>query len=329
MKIPRSEYPRPQMVRKKWMNLNGKWEFEIAQNNINSETDIIKSTSLKDTIIVPFCPESKLSGINNKNFMECVWYRKEFILPDNWKNNVTLLHIGASDYKTTILVNNKQVGIHKGGYSSFSFNITEALQEKDNSITIKVEDYLQDGTQPSGKQSTKLKSYSCYYTRTTGIWQSVWLENVSKTYVENFKLYPDPDNKKLHIEGNIIGDTNNFTLTLAAFLNEKSVGISEININSSTFKVSINISDIKLWEIDNPILYDLTLSLSKNNVTYDKINSYFGLRTVSFTNNEILINNKPLFQRLVLDQGFYPDGIYTAPSDTALKEDIPCIPDLM
>ncbi|MBN2853016.1 MAG: beta-galactosidase [Clostridia bacterium] len=321
MNIPRSEYPRPQMIRENWMNLNGEWEFEIDHSRSGRERNLQKSKSLNQKITVPFCPESILSGIHNKDFMECVWYKRKVVLPKQWSDR-TLLHIGACDYKTTVWVNGFFAGEHCGGYSSFNFDISDYLIENENDITILAEDYLRQRSQPAGKQSTRFESYGCLYTRTTGIWQTVWLEGVSTTYIKQMKIYPDPDNQKVHIEGRLDGPVSNLTLTSETFFQNEATGSEKINLNTGSFTFSVSLDDIRLWDVENPNLYDISFVLSDSDQVLDTVKSYFGLRTISLTNNEILLNNKPVFQRLVLDQGFYPDGIYTAPTDDALKNDI-------
>jgi len=322
VEIPRSEYPRPQMVRDSWINLNGVWDFEIDHNKIGLKKEFFKQYSLKDNIIVPFCPESKLSTIEHTNFMECIWYKKEITLPLNWKNKKTLLNIGACDYKTTLWVNSSYVGVHKGGYSSFTFDITPFLDDNMATITLMVEDDIQSGLQPSGKQSKKLNSHGCYYSRTTGIWQSVWLESVSHTYINNFNFFPNPDDGKLKIKMDIEGDISSTKLMVKAFLNNTLEGSHEIIIDKNSFSFVLDLNNIALWDINNPILYDISFELFRNDISIDKVTSYFGLKNVSFTNNVFLLNDQPIFLRLVLDQGFYPEGIYTAPSDEAFKKDI-------
>jgi len=322
LKILRSEYPRPQMVRNSWMNLNGIWDFEIDNEKIGIAKKFFKLSSLKDKIVVPFCPESKLSTIEHVDFMECIWYKRKITLPLDWKNKKILLHIGASDYKTTLWINSSYVGVHKGGYSSFTFDITSFLDDNISTITIMVEDNIQSNLQPSGKQSKKLNSHGCYYSRTTGIWQSVWLESVSDTYISGFQFYPEPDSNRLKIKMNIEGDITNTKLYSKAFLNKTLEGSCEFDVIKSYFTFTLDLTHIQLWDINNPILYDISFELLKNNISIDKVTSYFGLRNINFTNNVLLLNNKPIFLRLVLDQGFYPEGIYTAPSDEALKKDI-------
>ena len=176
--IPRPEYPRPQFVREQWINLNGIWEFEFDHGNSGKERKLYEAKKFNKEIVVPFCPESKLSGIEYKDFMSCVWYRKEFTIPDNWFSKNILLHFGAVDYEAEVWINGQSVGTHRGGYTPFTFDITELVKPGVNIVTLCAEDDIRSGLQPRGKQSSMYYSHACDYTRTTGIWQTVWLECV-------------------------------------------------------------------------------------------------------------------------------------------------------
>ncbi|MFW6006842.1 MAG: glycoside hydrolase family 2 protein [Halanaerobiales bacterium] len=321
--IPRPEYPRPQMMREEWKNLNGKWQFEIDNGKSGRARGLVDKSKLEKEIVVPFCPESKLSGIENTDFMEAVWYKRKFEIPENWQDKRILIHFGAVDYETEVWINGESAGTHRGGYTPFSFDITDYLQEGINEVTVCAEDDVRSGLQPGGKQSPEYDSFRCYYTRTTGIWQTVWLEPVAESYIENFKVIPDPDNESVEMEISFSGNIKNYNFEAEAILDNKTVGKKEATVHNNTIYIELDISEVELWEPENPVLYDLKLSLlDDNGKNIDEVESYFGLRTVSFTDNEILLNGKPVFQRLVLDQGFYPEGIYTAPSDEALKKDV-------
>lgn len=322
MNIPRPEYPRPQFVREKWINLNGEWEFEIDNGKSGRARKLYENTELGGKILVPFCPESELSGVGNKDFMYAVWYKKEFNLPDDWNGSLVYLHFGAVDYYTEVWINGQSAGTHKGGYSSFHFDITKLVKPGSNTIALCAEDDTRSGLQPSGKQSDKYHSYACMYTRTTGIWQTVWLESVPETNISSFRITPDSDNSCVHISYVIKGVSSNCRLTARATFNGKTVGSDTIVVNSHSINQTLRLSEAHLWQPGNPALYDLELTLEKENKIADSVSSYFGLRSVTWDNNVMKLNGKPLFQRLVLDQGFYPDGIYTAPSDDALKNDI-------
>jgi beta-galactosidase/beta-glucuronidase len=323
MSIPRPEYPRPQMVRSKWLNLNGEWEFEIDHGKSGRARELHKTERLNSKIKVPFCPESKLSGVEFTDFMSSVWYRREFTVPEEFGSDRILIHFGAVDYEAEVWINGKSVGKHKGGYTSFTFDITSHIRKGVNVITVCAEDDVRTGLQPGGKQSSRFESYGCYYTRTTGIWQTVWLESVPTTYLETFKLIPDPDNNSVHISASIKGSvSNDITFSALASYGDEISGEKKVVVNGNHINLTLNVADVYLWEPGNPRLYDLQLSLFHGETCVDAVQSYFGMRTVSLTDNEILINGEPVFQRLVLDQGYYPTGIYTAPTDQDLRKDI-------
>ena len=319
--IPRPEYPRPQFVREGWLNLNGEWQFEIDPGASGRDRGLMER-ELKDRIIVPFCPESPLSGVNYKDFMDCVWYRRTFTLPDEALKKRVFLNFGAVDYKCEVWVNGVSAGKHEGGYASFSFEITVALTAGNNTFVVCAEDFLRSNRQPFGKQSPLYHSHACSYTRTTGIWQTVWLEWTNLAYIESFKLIPDAANKTVFCDAVIGGPASNASLTAAAFYQGTPQGSVSVRIDGAHARFALTVQDAHLWTAGVPNLYSLTLTLAGNGETLDTVESYFALRTVSFDGKKCLINGKPVFQRLVLDQGFYPDGIYTAPSDAALKHDI-------
>ena len=321
--IPRPEYPRPQMARANWLNLNGEWEFEIDTSISGEARGLIHGHALNRKITVPFCPESELSGIGEKDFMPSVWYRRLVTLPIGWvaANQNVLLHIGACDYETTVWVNGKQAGNHRGGYVSFSFDITALLTSGENEIVIRAIDDTRSTLQPSGKQCERFGSYGCMYTRTTGIWQTVWMEMVHSTYLRSVKYYPDIAAGSITIHAAISGDTARYSLVARVTADGKDVGIAEVAAGKLT-TFTIKLSEKHLWEPGAPFLYDVQFTLHKNGVRSDEVSSYFGLRNIRIDGKRVLINEKSVFQRLVLDQGFYPDGIYTAPTDDALRGDI-------
>ena len=313
MQIPRCEYPRPQFERENWLNLNGEWQFCIDNGKSGEARGLYKQgVSLKDKITVPFCPESRLSGIANTDFMYGVWYKRKVTL-----NNVkgrTVLNFGAVDYKCKAFVNGIPVGEHKGGYVSFSFDITSAVREGENEIAVYAEDDTRDHLIPSGKQSSKYESYGCYYTRTTGIWQTVWLEFMPDTYINSVKYYPNITDGSVTVEAILCGKAD-FKCDIS--FDGKDMGSYEVKNASNKLIFTVKLKEKQLWEVGNGRLYDIALSFGE-----DKVKSYFGLREVALDGYKFLINGKSVFQRLILDQGFYPDGIYTAPTDADLKRDI-------
>ena len=313
--IPRHEHPNPQFERSDWLNLNGEWEFEIDAGTSGIARQLFQKEHLNGKITVPFCPESALSGVGNRDFLNCVWYRRDVTLPDGWKNGRVLLHFGAVDYEAHVYVNGREIGVHKGGYVSFTLDATDALTEGTNSICVCAIDNDRNHTVGHGKQSSRYGSYGCYYTRTTGIWQTVWMEHVPTAYVEKLRLTPDIHNCALNLEADLIGGG---TLKAEALYEGKLVG--ELTLNAPIgghVSGTIALSELHLWEVGNGRLYDLKLTYGE-----DTVSSYFGMRHVKLDGFRFLINDRSVYQRLVLDQGFYPDGIYTAPSDEALIRDI-------
>ncbi len=313
MNIPRPEHPKPQFVRKNWLNLNGQWQFEKDNSKSGIARKIFeKGATLCGEITVPFCPESKLSGIGDTDFMYGVWYKR--IVTINDLSQRTVLHFGAVDYKCTVFVNGTEVGTHKGGYVSFSFDITHALTEGDNEIAVFAEDDTRDRLIPSGKQSQKYDSYGCFYTRTTGIWQTVWLEFMPKTYIDSVRFYPNITDCSVSVEAKLCG-TADFNCDIT--FDGEAMGSYSAENASGNIHFNVKLAKEYLWEAGHGRLYDVSFAFGD-----DKVDSYFGLREVRLDGMKFLINNKSVFLRLVLDQGFYPDGIYTAPTDDALKNDI-------
>ena len=313
MSIPREEHPRPQAVRKNWFNLNGEWQFEYDNGQSGVARKMYEAGypySMK--ITVPFCPESELSGIGNKDFMYGVWYKRTVTL-DTLAGR-TLLHFGAVDYTCCAFVNGRRVGEHRGGYVSFSFDITEYLNEGENEIVVFAKDDTRDRLIPSGKQCAEFYSRGCSYTRTTGIWQTVWLEFMPTDCVDGFKYYPNVSDTSVNIEVDLLGRAD-FKCDIS--YGGKPMGSYEQKTAAGKLCFNVKLKEEHLWEVLKGGLYDVKFTFGD-----DVVDSYFGLREVRLDGMKFLINNKSVFQRLVLDQGFYPDGIYTAPTDEALENDI-------
>lgn len=319
--VPRPEHPQPMMKRDNWQNLNGEWLFEFDFGNSGAERELYRPEN-KDKyskkITVPFCPESELSGINYKDFIPAVWYKRTVNITAEQLENRVLLHFGAVDYECTVYVNGKAAGNHFGGYSSFTLDITGFLTVGENDITVNAKDNVRGGDQPKGKQASLYYSSGCDYTRTTGIWQTVWLEFVPDGYIKTAKYYPDIESGAFDIELTV---TRGGRLTAEAFYDGRAVGNTHKNISGGYVRLHLPLNEKHLWEPGNGRLYDLKFTYETENGT-DVLFSYAGLRDVRIEGFKVLINGKSVFQRTVLDQGFYPDGIYTAPSDAALKRDI-------
>ncbi len=320
--IPRPEHPRPDFCREAWLNLNGYWQFEIDNEGTGEERGLATGKDLADRILVPFCPESKLSGIGHTDFMTRVWYRRTFELPATLEGRRVLLHFGAVDWHAKVWLNGVYLGDHKGGYTPFALEATGALRPGANELVVSAEDDTRSGDQATGKQSQRLESHGCVYTRTTGIWQTVWLEAVGDTYVRDIALNADPDTGTLHFQAEVNGPGRDVTLRLQ--LVDKGKVIAEANVPAAGRSTvgSLAIDNPTLWWPGDPYLYEVRIALRHGTRVIDEVQSYTGFRKVHTDGYRFLINHKPIFQRLVLDQGFYPDGIYTARTDEELKRDI-------
>ena len=313
--IPRNEHPNPNFKRADYEILNGEWDFEFDFGNSGINREMFKNNSVfSKKITVPFCVESELSGIGYKDFIPAVWYRKKINITKEQLENRVFIIFGAVDFHAKLYVNEVEAGEHFGGYTSFRIELTDFLTEGENILTLYVEDDTRSFMQARGKQSEEFYSHGCDYTRTTGIWQTVYLEFVKNDYIKNFKVYPNIENATLTITADLVG-CGDFKVT--AFWDEKQVGFVESKVLGQTVTVTLNLTEKHLWEVGKGGLYSLTLNFGDDEVT-----SYFGLREVSLSDGVCKINGKPVFQRLILDQGFYPDGIYTAPTKEALKNDI-------
>jgi len=320
--LPRPEYPRPQYVRDSWLNLNGVWEFELDPGRSGRARGLPERDTLSGSIVVPFCPESVLSGVGITDFLPAVWYRRTLTPPAAWSGQRVLLHFGAVDYWAEVWVNGRSAGTHRGGYSPFTLEITDWLRDGENVITVCAEDDTRSPLQPRGKQSETYASQGCDYTRTTGIWQTVWLEAVPARYLGRPRLTPELENACVYLEASLVGDPVGLSLEATATLDGRVVGQATVHPSGQTFRACLPLSAVHPWAPSSPTLYDLTLVLRAGSEIVDKVTSYFGLRTITLAPPAILLNGQPVFQRLILDQGFYPDGIYTAPSDEALRADI-------
>ncbi len=310
----RQEHPNPQWERSTWRNLNGEWEFDFDFSDSALERKLFNADALSQRITVPFCPESELSCIGYKDFIPAVCYRKTFPLSREEVSDRVLLHFGAVDYESHIYINGMFAGKHIGGYSSFALDITTFVREGENVVFVIVKDDVRSGQQPAGKQSYRHDSFGCFYTRTTGIWQTVWLEFVPECYVKKVKYYPDPVNGTLTMLGEACGIGE---ISISAFYEGKEMGSATAQVCGGNFMLQLKLSEIHLWEPGQGRLYDLLITFGK-----DRVKSYFGLRSVHLDGKAFKINGKTVFLRMVLDQGYYPDGIYTAKSDEELKRDI-------
>jgi hypothetical protein len=319
--VPRPEHPRPDAFRPNWVTLNGQWQFEIDEQGDGQARGLTSGHDLNATITVPFCPESELSGVGHYGIMRHTWYRRMFATPQAMQGRRVRLHFGAVDYQARVWVNGQLAGSHIGGSVPFDFDITRLLRDGQNDLVVNVFHDVAGGREPTGKQTHTI-SEGCVYTRTTGIWQPVWLEAVGSSFVEKVCITADPDGSRVRIEADVNGSEPGLTLTAEAFADGRSVGADSCLVHGKTHHLVLNLSQKRLWEPGSPFLYDLKFTLSRGAETVDEMASYFGLRSVSIQGRSILINGRRVFQRLILDQGFYPEGEWTAPSDEELRKDI-------
>jgi len=328
------EYPRPQFVREEWLNLNGEWQFNFDDDDEGLKQKWYQNFPDKMKIQVPFAFQAKLSGIHDPSFHDIVWYKKDFKIPETWLDQRIVLHFGAVDYETKVYVNSELVGEHIGGNSSFSFDITDQLQDQNNSVVVRVKDPSQDMTIPRGKQYWHEESASIFYTRTTGIWQTVWLEPVPETSIEKCRFTPHVDEGTIQMEMDIDGEVNQHTkLALSVSFRGQEVIRDDIFVISHYINRSYDLrnritdrsnihDDGWYWTPEHPNLFDVTLTLIKETKVLDDIKTYFGMRKVSIDDGIFKLNNKTFYQKLILDQGYFKEGLLTAPSDDALKKDI-------
>ncbi len=320
--LPRPEHPQPDFQRESWLNLNGEWQFEIDPQAEGEQRGWISGRDLARKIVVPFCPESRLSGLGlATNYLPHVWYRRHFQVPAALRRQRVLLHFGAVDYTARVWLNGQFLGEHSGGYTPFAFEVTDRLHQDDNELVVHVIDDLRSGLQPGGKQSYG-KSEGCVYTRTTGIWQTVWLEGVGEAYLSELTVTPDLDGGRIIVSGCLDGSSKGVKLRVRAYADGRLAAEETVPAAWRYTIAVLKLRRVVPWQPGKPFLYDLTLETLRDGKVLDIVRSYCGLRKITIVGNRFLINDRPVFQRLILDQGFYPDGIYTAPSDNALRRDI-------
>jgi hypothetical protein len=326
------EYPRPQMVRPQWKNLNGLWEYAVRPKSEGPPKEF------DGTILVPYPIESSLSGVMKRvGLDERFWYRRTFRVDDAWSRGRVLLHFGAVDWETTVWVNGNEVGRHRGGYDPFTFDVTDALTSSlDQELLVAVWDPTDAGPQPRGKQVAK--PGGIFYTPTTGIWQTVWLEGVPKVFVKGIKLTPDVDQQMVHVDLVVDGATRDHEASVTLLdpgSRRAKAGESEtiggeakvVTRHKLGQSFDVSVEEAHLWSPDDPFLYGLRIALYDGDKQLDEVASYFGMRKIAIEKDEhgtarIFLNDQPQFMFGPLDQGFWPDGLYTAPTDDALRYDI-------
>ncbi|MEU5251897.1 glycoside hydrolase family 2 protein [Streptomyces longwoodensis] len=324
--LPRPEYPRPQFVRDAWLNLNGTWQFETDRSDSGLERGLA-GRPLADTITVPFCPESALSGIGDTDFLEAVWYRRTVTVPADWAGSRVLLHFGAVDHDTTVWVNGVEVARHRGGFTPFTADLDGVAEPgAEATVVVRARD-SRHGPQARGKQATWYANSHCHYTRTTGIWQTVWMEPVPRSVaLKRPRITPDVASASFFLElpltANLPGHRVRAVLSDAS--GEVTAAGTRADLDlAPRLVLTVPEDRVRLWAPEDPHLYGLRLEvLDADGTVVDAADSYAGLRSVAVRGRSVLINGRPVFQRLVLDQGYWPESLMTAPSDEALVRDI-------
>ena len=333
MTLPRPDYPRPQFVRDAWESLNGEWEFAFDDENVGLREKWHRGDRALDRRIqVPFAFESKLSGIGEPGFHDVVWYRKQWSPPASFAGKRVLLHFGAVDYEARVWVNGELVASHIGGHTPFVADITDALLTDggSNAIVVRAEDRGKDVFQPRGKQFWEEKSRGIWYTRTTGIWQTVWAEAVSPTYLAKVKYEPDIDRNEIRIRALVGGpiEGRNAALRIRITFQGEQVAEETIGVLHAEERRTIGLHGLndhgmnRFWSPERPNLYDVEYELTVDGAVVDRASSYFGMRKVSIEDGRFALNNRPYFMKMVLDQGYFPDGNLTPPSDEAIRQDV-------
>lgn len=335
----RTEYPRPQFRRNHFMNLNGEWNFRFDDTDIGLKEHWYDKNSewFSDKIIVPFCFQSELSGIQTTEFHDVVWYHRHFNLTDEFLGKRAILHFGAVDYAATVWVNGRVVTTHEGGHVPFAVDITDVLQQDNNTLVIRVFDPSKDLSLPRGKQYWLEKSESIFYTRTTGIWQSVWMESVNDTHIEHVRFTPNIDKEDITIETSIRNLPSHKSARLQVEIMFQGTLVKRelwdcttgnevrtIHLGTSTQRLNQG----WLWSPEKPNLFDVKFSLLVDDETCDVAQSYFGMRKIAVEDGIVYLNNFPYTMKLVLDQGYFPTGILTAPSDEELRRDVELVKEM-
>lgn len=323
---------RPDFFRKGWFDLNGMWEFAFDDEKKGMAEGWYQQHDYDQQILVPFCYQSAKSKIQNVEKHPYLWYHRRFSIPEEMEKKRIWLHFGAVDYQAQVWVNGEFAGCHEGGHTSFSFEITPFVKQKqETEITVYVVDTY-DILQPRGKQHWNVKTDRCWYTATSGIWQDVWLEGTAGSRMEQVLMVPDIDLRQVEVKMDFSDEMKEGSIEWELSMENSLLKKGSFSFSGNRTRFCINIeaadpidNDIKLWSPQAPSLYDLKLVLKSEKKEQDQVETYFGMRKIEVKGNKILLNHKPLYQKLILDQGYYKDGLLTAPDPSCFKEDIELI----
>ena len=321
--VPRAEYPRPQFQRAEWQCLNGQWTYQFDFGQSGAEQRLSESRGFADEITVPFCPESPLSGVGRKDFIPAMWYHRTLQVPASWQGRRVLLHFGGADYRAQIYIDGRQVGEHYGGAASFTVDVTRHVTPgNSNQLVVYIQDDVRSRMQPGGKQSRRLNSYECFYTRVTGIWSTVWMEPVAMSGLRRVRITPDLDQQQFLFQPDFYQVADGQQLEIIVRDGQRQVFRRQVAAANSTI-VPAYINKVKAWSPEHPFLYDVEFIVrNARGEVIDRVSSYAGMRKSEVRGGLFYLNNEPYYQRLVLDQGYYPDGQWTAPTDEQLRRDI-------
>ncbi len=322
MSQPRPEYPRPDFVRPRWLNLNGWWDFAFDDENKGLGEGWFSRKSFPQKILTPFPFQSENSGIAETGFHDIFWYRTPIQIPPDWrKNGRIFLHIGALDYEGALFINGKEAGVHVGGYVPWSTDITDFLKGDEAEIVIRGVD-SQSKSQPRGKQHWELKSSGIQYTRVSGIWQPVWLEPVPFCRIRSIRVIPALNPDRLIISAHIQGDLSHGRLAISISAQGKDIVKAEAPVENGVAKIEAAIPSARRWSPDDPFLYDLNFKLVSGEKVRDEVQSYAGISVIARDGRKILLNEKPIRLKGILDQGYFPGGIYTPSTDEEMRRDV-------
>jgi beta-galactosidase/beta-glucuronidase len=320
--VPRPEYPQPQFQRDEWLTLNGTWQFEFDDKNVGLDEQWASGKrAFGRSITVPFPFEAKLSGIGDTSFHPWIWYRRTFAVPAGWKGRRVLLRFGAVDYHAQVWVNGARAGEHEGGNTPFAFDVTPLLAAGENTVVVRAFDPPTDRYIPRGKQYWEPQSRSIFYTRTSGIWQPVWLEAVGDSYLEQVRITATLDGL-VRFEARVARPQPGLELTAQIRFKDRQVATAGGPADGPRAAMAASVVDPQWWSVGSPNLYDVIFELRKDGKALDRVTSYFGFREVGIERNRLTINRRPVYLKLVLDQGYWPDGILTPPTDEAIQYDI-------